>query len=292
MMLAEKAADLILGNTPLEPATDVPFYRFREGSPLFPPGDPRNAFPHTRSGAVMTDTAVKVDHLWKVFGPKASRIPGSPEGELSRDELRRKTGCVAGVKDVSFEVKRGEVFVVMGLSGSGKSTLVRCLTRLIEPTAGEVMIDDDDVAQDVGSALRNLRRTHVAMVFQHFGLLPHRRVIDNIAYGLEVRGVGRAERHAKAQEVLELVGLAGNASVIPRSAVRRHAAASRARARPCRRPVAAAVRRAVLGARPADPPRHAERGHPAAPRGQEDDDLHHPRPAGGAQARRPHPDHA
>ncbi len=163
----------------------------------------------------MTDTAVKVDHLWKVFGPKASRIPGSPEGELSRDELRRKTGCVAGVKDVSFEVKRGEVFVVMGLSGSGKSTLVRCLTRLIEPTAGEVVIDDDDVLKMSESALRNLRRTHVAMVFQHFGLLPHRRVLDNIAYGLEVRGVGRAERHAKAQEVLELVGLAGNAASYP-----------------------------------------------------------------------------
>ena len=163
----------------------------------------------------MTDTAVKVDHLWKVFGPKAARIPGSPEGDLSREELRKKTGCVAGVKDVSFEVKRGEVFVVMGLSGSGKSTLVRCLTRLIEPTAGEVMIDDDDVLKMSESALRNLRRTHVAMVFQHFGLLPHRRVLDNIAYGLEVRGVGRAERHAKAQEVLELVGLTGNAASYP-----------------------------------------------------------------------------
>lgn len=163
----------------------------------------------------MTDTAVKVENLWKVFGPKASRIPGSPEGELSREELRKRTGCVAGVKDVSFEVKRGEVFVVMGLSGSGKSTLVRCLTRLIEPTAGEVMIDDHDVLKMSESALRNLRRTHVAMVFQHFGLLPHRRVIDNIAYGLEVRGVGRAERHAKAQEVLDLVGLTGNATSYP-----------------------------------------------------------------------------
>src|SRR5687768_16244875 len=103
----------------------------------------------------MTDTAVKDENLWKVFGPKASRIPGSPDGELSREELRRKTGCVAGVKNVSFDVKRGEVFVVMGLSGSGKSTLVRCLTRLIEPTAGEVMIDDDDVLKMSESALRN-----------------------------------------------------------------------------------------------------------------------------------------
>jgi glycine betaine/proline transport system ATP-binding protein len=163
----------------------------------------------------MTDTAVKVENLWKVFGPKAARIPGSEDGKLSRTELREKTGTIAAVKDVSFEVKQGEVFVVMGLSGSGKSTLVRCLTRLIEPTAGEVTIDDDDVLTMSESSLRNLRRNHVAMVFQHFGLLPHRRVIDNIAYGLEVRGVGRAERHARAHEILDLVGLTGNANSYP-----------------------------------------------------------------------------
>ena len=163
----------------------------------------------------MTDTAVRVEHLWKVFGPKASRIPGSEDGKLDRAEMRAKTGCVAAVKDVNFEVKQGEVFVVMGLSGSGKSTLVRCLTRLIEPTAGEVMIDDDDVLKMNESSLRSLRRNHVAMVFQHFGLLPHRRVIDNIAYGLEVRGAGRTERHARANEILELVGLTGNANSYP-----------------------------------------------------------------------------
>ncbi|MDQ3155925.1 MAG: betaine/proline/choline family ABC transporter ATP-binding protein [Actinomycetota bacterium] len=163
----------------------------------------------------MTDTAVKVENLWKVFGPKASRIPGSEDGKLPRDELRAKTGCIAAVKEVSFEVRNAEVFVVMGLSGSGKSTLVRCLTRLIEPTAGEVMIDDDDVLKMSESSLRSLRRNHVAMVFQHFGLLPHRRVIDNIAYGLEVRGVGRKERHVKAHEVLDLVGLTGNANSYP-----------------------------------------------------------------------------
>lgn len=163
----------------------------------------------------MTDTAVKVENLWKVFGPKASRIPGSEDGKLPRAELREKTGCIAAVKEVSFEVKRGEVFVIMGLSGSGKSTLVRCLTRLIEPTAGEVTIDDDDVLKMSESALRSLRRNHVAMVFQHFGLLPHRRVIDNIAYGLEVRGVNRKDRHAKATEILDLVGLTGNANSFP-----------------------------------------------------------------------------
>ncbi|MBC7631174.1 MAG: betaine/proline/choline family ABC transporter ATP-binding protein [Flavobacterium sp.] len=154
-------------------------------------------------------TAVEVRDLWKVFGPKASKIPGSAEAELSRVDLMKKTGCTAAVRSVSFEVKTGEVFVIMGLSGSGKSTLVRCLTRLIEPTTGEVLINGDDVSKMSESKLRNLRRKSVAMVFQHFGLLPHRRVIDNIAYGLEVRGEKKAERLARAQVVVDLVGLTG-----------------------------------------------------------------------------------
>lgn len=163
----------------------------------------------------MSESALKVNDLWKVFGPKARQIPGSADGALSQEELREKTGCVAAVKAVDFEVAKGEVFVVMGLSGSGKSTLVRCLTRLIEPTAGEVFIDGDNVAQMSAATLRELRRKHVAMVFQHFGLLPHRRVIDNIAYGLEIRGEGRAKRLAKAQEIVDLVGLSGNEHFFP-----------------------------------------------------------------------------
>ncbi|HEY5848745.1 MAG TPA: betaine/proline/choline family ABC transporter ATP-binding protein [Microlunatus sp.] len=163
----------------------------------------------------MTEAAVAVTDLWKVFGPRAERIPGSAEGQLPRPELRARTGCVAAVKAVDFEVKRGEVFVVMGLSGSGKSTLVRCLTRLIEPTAGSVVIGGEDVAKMSPSRLRELRRRHVAMVFQHFGLLPHRRVIDNIAFGLEVRGEGKAARQARAQEIIDLVGLTGNEQSFP-----------------------------------------------------------------------------
>ena len=163
----------------------------------------------------MTEHAVVVRDLWKVFGPRANRIPGSAEGALPRAELRSRTGCVAAVKAVDFEVERGEVFVVMGLSGSGKSTLVRCLTRLIEPTAGSVVIGGEDVAQMSDSRLRDLRRRHVAMVFQHFGLLPHRRVIDNVAFGLEVRGEPRAARQARAQEILDLVGLTGNEHSFP-----------------------------------------------------------------------------
>jgi len=165
--------------------------------------------------------SLRVDGLWKVFGPKADQIPGSPEGELGRDELRERTGCVAAVKDVSFEVDPGEVFVVMGLSGSGKSTLVRCLTRLIEPTAGDVHVAEEDVRNASEARLRELRRHTFAMVFQNFGLLPHRRVIENVAYGLEIRGVGRSERLDRAQEMVELVGLTGRDAVERRHHLRR-----------------------------------------------------------------------
>ncbi|MFG3096069.1 glycine betaine/L-proline ABC transporter ATP-binding protein [Streptomyces sp. NPDC048202] len=151
-----------------------------------------------------------VDGLWKVFGPKPERVPADPElAALSPAELRAETGCTAAVRDVSFEVRKGEVFVVMGLSGSGKSTLVRCLTRLIEPTAGTIAIDGEDVRAMDRGRLRELRRHRAAMVFQHFGLLPHRTVLDNVAYGLEIQGMGRAERREKAAEVVAKVGLAG-----------------------------------------------------------------------------------
>ncbi|MEC4015963.1 quaternary amine ABC transporter ATP-binding protein [Streptomyces sp. H27-D2] len=151
-----------------------------------------------------------VRNLWKVFGPKADRIPNNPDvADLSAAELRERTGCTAAVRDVSFDVKQGEVFVVMGLSGSGKSTLVRCLTRLIEPTSGDITMDGEDVRAMDRSRLRELRRHRAAMVFQHFGLLPHRSVLDNVAYGLEIQGMGRSERRAKASETVEKVGLAG-----------------------------------------------------------------------------------
>ncbi|AGK81296.1 Glycine betaine ABC transport system ATP-binding protein [Streptomyces microflavus DSM 40593] len=150
-----------------------------------------------------------VRNLWKVFGPKADRIPGSEHASLPPAELREATGCTAAVRDVSFDVRKGEVFVVMGLSGSGKSTLVRCLTRLIEPTSGTLAIDGEDVLAMDRSRLRELRRHRAAMVFQHFGLLPHRTVLDNVAYGLEIQGLSKAERRSKAAELVEKVGLAG-----------------------------------------------------------------------------------
>src|SRR3954449_9699389 len=152
---------------------------------------------------------IAVDHLWKIFGPKADKVVGTPLADLSRAQLRARTGCLTAVRDVSFQVEPGEVFVIMGLSGSGKSTLVRCLTRLIEPTSGQIILDGQDVMQASESQLRDVRRKHTSMVFQHFGLLPHKQVIDNVAYGLEVRGMGKKERRAKAGEVVDLVGLSG-----------------------------------------------------------------------------------
>jgi glycine betaine/proline transport system ATP-binding protein len=145
--------------------------------------------------------------IWKIFGPKADRILGTPDAELGRAALRERTGCVAAVRDVSFEVWPSEVFVVMGLSGSGKSTLVRTLIRLIEPTAGTIRIAEHDVTAAGTAELRELRRHSVSMVFQHFGLLAHRRVIDNVAFGLEIRGMPKGERLGRARELLELVGL-------------------------------------------------------------------------------------
>ena len=163
------------------------------------------ASPTTATG----DPTLSVKDLWKVFGPRADQIIGSQDAELPRPELLDKTGCVAAVKDVSFDVAQGEVFVVMGLSGSGKSTLVRCLTRLIEPTAGKVELENRDVAAMSGKELMEVRRREVAMVFQHFGLLPHRTVLDNVAFGLEIRGEDKDQRYSRSRDVIELVGLKG-----------------------------------------------------------------------------------
>ncbi|WP_317444972.1 glycine betaine/L-proline ABC transporter ATP-binding protein [Streptomyces collinus] len=164
----------------------------------------------TRKPPTSDAPVFSVEGLWKVFGPKAGRVPADPDlNALDPAELRSRTGCTAAVRDVSFDVRRGEVFVVMGLSGSGKSTLVRCLTRLIEPTAGTIAIDGEDVRAMDRTRLRELRRHRAAMVFQHFGLLPHRTVLDNVAYGLEIQGLGRSERRERAAEFVEKVGLAG-----------------------------------------------------------------------------------
>src|SRR3954453_14316679 len=162
------------------------------------------------------DAVFDVRNLWKVFGTKSASVPGSPElSTLSRRDLKSQIGCVAAVRDLSFEVASGEVFVVMGLSGSGKSTLVRCLTRLIEPTAGDIFFQGEDVVNAGEEWRRELRRHKVSMGFRHFGLLPHRRVLDNVAYGLEIRGTGKSERMRRAGEVIDLVGLSGYENSYP-----------------------------------------------------------------------------
>ncbi len=153
--------------------------------------------------------ALHVEGLWKIFGPRADKIIDTPDAQLPRKELQEKTGHVVGIRDVSFDVAPGEVFVVMGLSGSGKSTLVRLLTRLIEPTAGTVELYGEKITSMADNALLDTRRRKVSMVFQHFGLLPHRKVIDNVAFGLEVRGEGKKERRNRGQEMVDLVGLSG-----------------------------------------------------------------------------------
>lgn len=158
---------------------------------------------------------ISVQNLWKIFGANAEKVIGSPLADLTRAELRAQTGNTVAVRDVSFDVAPGEVFVVMGLSGSGKSTLVRCMTRLIEPTAGSLTFEGEDILAVDAARLRELRKTRFSMVFQHFGLLPHRKVIDNIAYSLEINGIKKAERHARANEVIELVGLHGYANAYP-----------------------------------------------------------------------------
>jgi glycine betaine/proline transport system ATP-binding protein len=173
-------------------------------TPEAPPATDRNG-----------DPLLRAEGVWKLFGKNADKVIGTPDADLSRAELREKTGTVVAVRDISIDVWPGEVFVVMGLSGSGKSTLVRTLIRLIEPTAGQITICDQDVTAADAAALRELRRHRVSMVFQHFGLLAHRTVIDNVAFGLEIQGVSKHERLEKASEILELVGLHDVATSFP-----------------------------------------------------------------------------
>ena len=159
----------------------------------------------------MTENGKKIwcRNLWKVFGPNPDRVLDTATNGNTKEKILEETGHVIAVKDVSFEVYENEIFVVMGLSGSGKSTLIRCINRLIEPTRGAVCIEGVDIAQMNNTELRELRRHKLSMVFQNFGLLPHHSVLDNVAFGLEVRGEGKKERHEKALQTLELVGLKG-----------------------------------------------------------------------------------
>lgn len=164
----------------------------------------------------MSDEAVKLSarNVWKLFGDGAeSFLKKHPKPDSS--DLN-EAGLVGAVREASIDVRQGEIFVIMGLSGSGKSTLVRCLSRLIEPTAGQVLFDGTDLLQASERDMIEIRRHKMGMVFQHFALLPHLNVLRNVAFPLEVQGVNREKREKRAREVIELVGLAGRENYFPR----------------------------------------------------------------------------
>jgi glycine betaine/proline transport system ATP-binding protein len=152
---------------------------------------------------------IEVEGLWKIFGGNPERARTLAKEGKSKAEVKAETDSVIAVNDANFGVQEQEIFVVMGLSGSGKSTLLRCVNRLIDPTFGEVCVHGEDVIQYDEEELRQLRRTKMSMVFQNFGLFPHRSVLGNVEYGLEVSGVDEEKRREKAGRTLELVGLEG-----------------------------------------------------------------------------------
>ncbi len=160
---------------------------------------------------------LKARGLWKVFGDNPERLLKSDLKNESKEKIQEETGLVVGLRDVSFEVQKGEIFVLMGLSGSGKSTLIRNLIRLVDPTAGEIYIGGKEICAMSEKELMEFRRRSTAMVFQAFGLLPHYTVLDNAAYGLKIRGVPEEERRKVAMEAIRTVGLEGWEDYLPSS---------------------------------------------------------------------------
>ncbi|MBC6404374.1 MAG: glycine betaine/L-proline ABC transporter ATP-binding protein [Rhodospirillales bacterium] len=164
----------------------------------------------TRSGVTSEDgIKIKVEQVYKIFGPRAPAMLEQVRGGMSKAELLEQTGHIVGICDVSLDIRAGETFVVMGLSGSGKSTLIRHFNRLIEPTAGRILVDGEDVLAMGPEALRAFRRGRASMVFQRFALLPHKTVLDNVIYGLVIGGAGKAEARDRGMQQIELVGLGG-----------------------------------------------------------------------------------
>jgi len=157
-----------------------------------------------------SDNSIIISNVWKIFGENAdTALNAIKQHNLSKQETLEKFNCVIGVADASFTVNRGEIFCVMGLSGSGKSTLVRHINRLLEPTAGQILVNGEDVMALNQDALRRYRNEHIAMVFQNFALMPHRSVLDNIAMPLEIRGISKNKRLEIAEKMLLMVELDG-----------------------------------------------------------------------------------
>ena len=159
---------------------------------------------------------LKVKNLYKVFGNNPQKAFPLIEKGLSKEDILEKTGNTVAVNNATFTINKKEIFVIMGLSGSGKSTVIRCLNRLIKPTRGEILLDGQNIATMNAKQLQHMRRTTMSMVFQHFGLLPHRTVLRNVEYGLEISGTPKEECEKKAREALELVGLKGYEESMPR----------------------------------------------------------------------------
>ena len=164
----------------------------------------------------MTEAQIECRHLWKVYGERAAEAMDALRTQsIDKDTVRDEFDCVLGVRDASFRVGRGEIFCIMGLSGSGKSTLVRHINRLIEPSAGDIVVAGQQVNQLAEPALRKLRAETIGMVFQHMALWPHRTLAENVGFGLEVRNVSRAQRRKAAERALESMGLDGWADHYP-----------------------------------------------------------------------------
>ncbi len=158
---------------------------------------------------------LQVKDLTKIFGKRVPRAKELLKQGKSKAEILKETGATIGVDRANFEVESGEIFVIMGLSGSGKSTLVRMINRLIEPTEGSVLIDNEDLMQIDKKELLEVRRKKMSMVFQNFGLFPNRTILDNTSYGLEIQGIDKQTRDQKANEALDLVGLNGYGEQYP-----------------------------------------------------------------------------
>ncbi len=155
------------------------------------------------------DYIAEAKNVVKIYGKNKAEATKMMADGLDKDEVYRKTGAAVALWDISFKVRRKEIFVIIGLSGSGKSTIIRCFNQLLKPTSGTILFEGQNVEKLKGKELLSLRRDKVSMVFQNFGLLTHRSVIDNVAYGLEVRGIPKSERFEKAQDFIKMVGLEG-----------------------------------------------------------------------------------
>ena len=152
---------------------------------------------------------IEIENLFLIFGREKERAFRRLQQGRSKADILKSTGCTVAVQDASLSINEGEIFVIMGLSGSGKSSLLRCINKLVKPTRGKVLINGRDIVKANEKELMEIRREELAMVFQHFGLLPHRSVADNISFGLELQGVGKEQRRQKAIESMNLVGLEG-----------------------------------------------------------------------------------